>query len=267
MDDEKISEAGSTEEGVTPGEAAGVEREEAPAEEAAAAAGVEPVGAPRPSRLRYLLVTAISAGVLLFALAFFMAGFAAHTMLEDEPRSDGQRSASTAAQADDPAWGPEGAAVTIEAFSDFQCPYCKKFAEETLPLLRETYGEKVRFVFRDYPLASIHPLAAKAAEAAGCVQDQGLFWEYHDLLYKNQESLSEATLADYAEDAGADLTQFNDCLASSKKTFEVLMDVQDAQRAGINGTPAFLVNGLLVSGAQPFELFQSLIDQTLAASQ
>lgn len=206
-----------------------------------------------------------AAAVLLFALVFFMAGFAAHAMLDDDEGGNPGGVAVSAARADDPSWGPEDAKVTIEAFSDFQCPYCKKFAEDTLPRLKEEYGDRVRYIARDLPLAGIHPVATSAAEAAGCANDQGVFWEYHDLLYANQETLSEDTLVEYAVDAGADESQFNECLASREKMAEVLLDVQDAQRQGVNSTPAFVINGLLVAGAQPYSLFQALIDQQLAA--
>lgn len=219
-----------------------------------------------PSFRRTFLIAGGAAGlVALFAVAFFMAGFAAHAMLEDDEGGGGGSggSVASASLADDPSWGPEDAKVTIEAFSDFQCPYCKKFAEETLPRLKEEYGDRVRYIARDLPLASIHPVATAAAEAAACANDQGVYWEYHDLLYQNQSSLSEAALVEYAADAGADQTQFSDCLAARKQMAEVLLDMQDAQRQGVSSTPSFLINGLLLSGAQPYSLFQALIDQQL----
>ncbi|HSP54358.1 MAG TPA: thioredoxin domain-containing protein, partial [Dehalococcoidia bacterium] len=154
---------------------------------AALPAAEEPAEQRAPRRRPLLAVVAAAAGVLIFALAFFMAGFAAHAMLKDEPGITAE--ANEMAAADDPSWGPEDAALTIEAFSDFQCPYCKKFAEQTLPRLKEAYGDKVRFIFRDLPLTNIHPVAAAAAQAGGCANDQGKFWEYHDLLYENQQSL------------------------------------------------------------------------------
>ena len=99
----------------------------------------------------------------------------------------------------------------------------------------------------------------------GCAHEQGRFWEYHDLLYANQESLSEATIGEYAGDAGLDVSQFNGCLTSNEQMVDVLLDMQDAERQGVRSTPSFLINGLLLSGAQPYELFSALIDQALAA--
>jgi protein-disulfide isomerase len=221
--------------------------------------------APRPRRLRTVTtIAAASAGVLVFALAFFMAGFAAHAILDDD-EGGGALAAADISAADDPSWGPEDASVTIEAFSDFQCPYCKKFAEQTLPRLKEEYGDRVQFIFRDLPLTSIHPVAALAAQASGCAHDQGKFWEYHDLIYANQATLSEAALNDYAGQVGMDVSQFNDCLSSQHKMADVLLDMQYAQRHGVTSTPAFIINGVLISGAQPFELFAAVIDQSLEA--
>ena len=226
-------------------------------------AGVPPVP-PASGRGRLLATAGVTAGVLIFALAFFMAGFAAHALLEDDSGGPSAEAAGSVGLADDPSWGPEDAKVTIEAYSDFQCPYCKKFAEETLPRLRSEYGDRVRFIFRDLPLTSIHPAAALAAQAGGCANAQGRFWEYHDLLYANQESLSEATVSQYAGEAGLDVSQFSDCLVSNDMMVDVLLDMQDAKRLGVTSTPSFVINGLVVSGAQPYELFAALIDQTLA---
>jgi protein-disulfide isomerase len=231
---------------------------------AAAPQAEEPPAAPGPSRRRPVVTAVVaSAAVLVFALAFFMAGFVAHAYLDDDDGGTGGE--TSVSLSDDPAWGPEDAEVTIQAFTDFQCPFCKKFAEETLPRLRATYGDRVRFIFRDLPLTGVHPVAALAAQAGGCANDQGKFWEYHDILFANQASLSDATLTQYASQAGLDVSQFNECLSSQQKMADVLLDMQDAQRQGVNSTPAFVINGVLVSGAQPYELFAAVIDQSLAA--
>lgn len=235
---------------------------EAPAERAAER--------PRGELRRYVLTAAVSAAVLLLALAFFMAGFAAHALLDEDGGGAGSGACSggTAASAsdDDPAWGPEDAAVVIEEFADFQCPYCGRHSTETLPLIREAYGDRVRYVYRDFPLG-FHEFAQKAAEAGQCAHEQGLFWEYHDILFANQDALAVADLKGYAEQVGADMGEFSECLDSGKNAREVLLDVQDGQQGGVSGTPAFLINGLLVSGAQPFEQFQVVIEQALAAEE
>jgi len=219
-----------------------------------------------PGASRHLVTVAVAAGVLLFALAFFMAGFAAHALL-DEDGGCGNEAVTAGVAEHDPAWGPEDAVVVIQEFADFQCPYCSKFALETYPQLKAAYEDKVRFVFRDFPLSSIHGSAQKAAEAAQCAQDQGVFWEFHDLLFAHQDAMAESDLRAYAEDAGADVDEFNDCLDSGRNTREVLLDMQDGRRMGITGTPAFLINDLLLSGAQPYEQFQLAIDQALATAE
>ncbi len=218
---------------------------------------------------RHLLTAGISAAVLLFALAFFMAGFGAHALLDEDDDDGGGGDGATAANAsdDDPAWGPEDAAVIIEEFADFECPFCGRHAAETLPQIREAYGDRVRYIYRDYPLSNMHQFAQKAAEAAQCAHEQGLFWEYHDVLFEHQGALAVPDLKRYAQDVGMDAGDFDDCLDSGKNAREVLLDLQDGQQAGVTGTPAFLVNDLLLSGAQPFEQFQVVIDQALAAQE
>lgn len=217
----------------------------------------------RPGELpRYVGTAALSAAVLLFALVFFVAGFWVHALLDEDGGGDGV----SASASDDPAWGPEDASVTIEEFADFQCPYCGIFAQQTLPKIREAYEDKVRYVYRDFPLTSIHGFAQKAAEAAQCAHKQGLFWEYHDLLFMDQEALAVSDLKKYAENVGADTASFDECLDSGENTWEVLLDTQDGKQAGVGSTPAFVINGMVLSGAYPFEQFQSIIDMALASA-
>ena len=108
-------------------------------------------------------------------------------------------------------------------------------------------------MYRDFPLTSIHQYAQKAAEASECADDQGKFWEYHDLIFANQSAIDVDSLKGYAEQLGLDTATFNDCLDSGKQTAEVEKDTQDAQSYGAGGTPAFFINGKFVSGALPFE--------------
>jgi Thioredoxin len=164
---------------------------------------------------------------------------------------------------DDPALGPENAPVTIIEFGDFQCPYCATFALETLPRLLDDYGDRVRFVFRDFPIVSIDPFALKAAEAAECADDQGAFWEYHDLLFQNQAALEDASLKNYAASLGLDTAAFNHCLDYDKYRGEVLEDLRDGEEAGVTGAPNFFINGVLIQGAQPYSVFQAAIEAAL----
>ena len=165
---------------------------------------------------------------------------------------------------DDPGLGPADAGVVIVEFSDFQCFYCARFATETLGQILNTYGKSVRLVYRDFPLISIHSQAQKAAEAAQCAQEQGKYWEYHDLLFENQQALDIGSLKAYAEQLGLDTDDFDDCLDSGRFASEVAKDLTDGQGYGVTATPTFFINGRLVRGAQPFSVFQALIEEQLA---
>jgi protein-disulfide isomerase len=158
--------------------------------------------------------------------------------------------------------GPATAPVTVVEFSDFQCPYCAR-AQPTLRKLRETYGEKVRFVFADFPL-DFHPLAKKAHEAAYCAADQGQFWPMYDRLFASQGKLEVASLKTYATELGLDATAFASCLDSGKNAARAEALLGEGARNGVTGTPAFFINGRMLVGAQPFESFASLIEDELA---
>jgi protein-disulfide isomerase len=164
--------------------------------------------------------------------------------------------------AEAPLKGPQDAPITIVEFSDFQCPFCKR----VLPILTqvlEQYAGKVRLAFRDFPLASIHPFAQKAAEAAHCAADQGKYWEYHDLLFEKQESLPTANFIEYAQSLGLTPEPFKACLESGRYAQKVERNQADGLKAGISGTPAFFINGRPLSGAQPLEAFKAVIDEEL----
>ena len=159
------------------------------------------------------------------------------------------------------AMGPASAPVTIVEFSDFQCPYCSRVVP-TLKQVEEKYGDKVRVVFRHFPL-SFHKEAQKAAEASLCAADQGKFWEMHDLLFEEQRALQVADLKDKAQRLGLDAAKFEKCLDSNKHYEKVQRDIQDGVLAGVSGTPAMFVNGRFLSGAQPFENLAAVIDEEL----
>lgn len=164
---------------------------------------------------------------------------------------------------DDPALGPPDAEVVIVEFLDFQCGYCGRFATETLYQILDTYGDEIRFVSRDFPLTSIHTHAQKAAEAAQCAHEQGNYWEYHDLLLRNQQALTIDSLQGYAEQLGLDMMSFDECLESGRYTTEVQQDLADGETYGVTGTPTFFVNGRLLVGAKPFSAFQAAIEEEL----
>ena len=157
---------------------------------------------------------------------------------------------------DDPANGPANAPVTIIEFSDFQCPYCSRVVP-TIARLKDRYGDSIRIVFRDFPIAQLHPNAAKAAEAGACANEQGKFWQMHDLMFANQGQLDVPGLKQHAATLGLDSAAFEKCLDSGKYTAEVQKDSADGEKAGVQSTPSFFVNGRPLIGAQPYEQFAS----------
>jgi protein-disulfide isomerase len=164
-----------------------------------------------------------------------------------------------------PSKGPENAPITIVEFSDFQCPYCAR-AEPTVKDLMELekYKGKIRLVYRDYPL-EFHKLAPKASEAAHCAGDQGKYWEMHGRLFAATPKLELTDLKGYARELSLDAGRFDKCLDSGEKTKLVQEHFKAGADAGVRGTPAFFINGRLISGAQPLEAFKTIIDAELAA--
>ncbi len=167
--------------------------------------------------------------------------------------------------AEGPSKGPQSAPVTIVEFSDFQCPFCVK-AEGTVKDLLTAYPEKIRLVYRDFPLP-FHKNAQKAAEASHCAADQGKYWEMHDKLFSSQEKLALGDLKGYARDLGLDGAKFDRCLDSGDKGKVVDGSKKAGEEAGVSGTPAFFINGRMLSGAQPLESFKQIVDQEIATPQ
>jgi protein-disulfide isomerase len=177
-----------------------------------------------------------------------------------------------------PFMGNRDAKLTIVEFSDYQCPFCSRHVHETMPQIEKEYIKtgKLKYVFRNFPLP-FHPQASKAAEAAHCAGDQGKFWEMHDRLYANQNALNENNFSEHAKALGLDLKQFQDCLSSGKHAQEIRTDFEDGEKAGITGTPSFLLgfteaNGArvkvvkMIVGAEPYTDFKETIDSLLEAS-
>jgi protein-disulfide isomerase len=164
--------------------------------------------------------------------------------------------------ATDPSDGAKSAPVTLVEFSDFQCPFCQRVAP-TLKRVKQTYGDKVRIVWKDFPLTQIHPQAFKASEAAHCAGDQGKYWQYHDQLFGNQQALQPDDLKQYAAALGLDAAAFNACLDTSKHGERVRDGVAQGTTLGVNSTPTMYINGRLLSGAQPYEVIAAVIDEEL----
>ena len=174
-----------------------------------------------------------------------------------------------------PTLGRADAPVTIVEFSDYQCPFCGRFFATVLPALKSEYIDagKVRYVFRDFPLDQLHPMARKAAEAAHCAGEQGKYWEMHDALFRNQRALSPPELREHARALGLDGARFETCLASGRYAARIERGLADGAAAGVQGTPGFVigrtktgdvVEGTPVRGAQPLETFRQIIDRALA---
>jgi protein-disulfide isomerase len=170
--------------------------------------------------------------------------------------------------ADDDAFlGPEDAPVVIVEFSDFQCGYCGRWYDETLPQILEKYPDEVKFVYRDFPIFGED--SARAAMASECAADQDKFWDMHNRIFALQTSgelaLDQASLVSMAGDLDMDTDAFEQCLATEKFMDEVLVDFQAADMYGFRGTPGFIINGVVYTfGAQPFEIFDSIIQNELA---
>lgn len=166
---------------------------------------------------------------------------------------------------DDAVKGNPNAPVTIVEWSDFECPFCVRFYKDTLFQIEEKYIDtgKVKLVYRDFPL-NFHLNAQKAAEAAECAGEQGKFWEMHDLLFEKGVAGGVQGFKQYAQEIRLDTAKFSQCLDSGKYENEVQKDTQDGINAGIQGTPGFIINGQLISGAQPFSAFQQVIERELA---
>jgi protein-disulfide isomerase len=165
---------------------------------------------------------------------------------------------------DDPSIGADNAPITIIEFSDYQCPYCQVWYQQVYPQLLTAYPNKIRFVYRDFPLP-MHPEAMPSAEAANCAGEQGAYWKFHDALFGQQYGLNRAAYENYATDLGLDMKTFTDCLDSHRYQAEIQADANEATKVGINSTPSFVINGRILIGALPFSDFKAVIDEELAA--
>ena len=164
--------------------------------------------------------------------------------------------------ADDPFSGPVDAQIVIVEFSDFLCPFCKQ-ASPIVKQIRQEYQDSVKIIYRDFPIANAHPQAIAAAVASQCASEQGRFWDYHDLLFLNQDNLGNDNLKKLARDIGLETIQFNQCLDSLKYQNEVLDDLQDGLKAGVTGTPTFFIVGNKAPGIVPYNKFKEIIDALL----
>jgi protein-disulfide isomerase len=254
---------------------------------------------PPPDRTQDVAVTASVASILLVGVVFFVLGILiGRYALAPKPASnalpanfeaiirdavadgiqesgvmaavnggrpvEGQRYTVAVAPSDeDPYLGNPDAAIQIIEFSDFTCGYCGRFARDTLPTLVDEFGDQIKITYIDYPFLS--EMSYPAALAGECAHDQGRFWEYHDTLFNNQSAIvNPDALIAFADELGFDMDAFNACMDGESHRQEIVDDLRLAENIGQLGTPAFFVNGRFVSGAQPIEVFRTVISEELA---
>lgn len=169
-----------------------------------------------------------------------------------------QKDVSEILTEDDPFLGTDEPLVYIVAYESFSCPYCKS-NQADLKKMMEKFSPIVRFVFKDFPTESLHPNVFQAHVAAGCAQAQNKFWEYHDVLFANQENIAKADLKKYAQDLDLDMTEFNTCFTEEKPSIEIRQDYAQGVNLGVYGTPSYVVNGQLISGEVTFDVWEQII--------
>lgn len=164
---------------------------------------------------------------------------------------------------DDPTLGNSKAQITIVEFADFECPYSR----EEFPIFREMaskYGNRVQFIYRDFPLEDIHKNARRAALAANCAGAQNKYWQMHDKIYLSADALTDADLARYGQEIGLDANIFAACLIDPLGNAEIDQDLADGVGLGVRGTPTFFINGQKIEGAIPRDVFDRLLSASLS---
>jgi protein-disulfide isomerase len=215
-----------------------------------------------------LVVVAFAVGVLT---GYFIWGNKSTAVTANQPSGQVQEAATEQPQyvrydvstEGYPSLGPEDAPITVVEFSDFQCPYCKRFHQDTYQSLLDAYPGQIRFVYRNLPLTSIHPDAMSAAVASLCANEQNVYWDYHDKLFAG-DALGRDVYVQYATDLNLNTEEFAACLDSGKFDDFIQEDMDFAFNLGVQSTPTFFINGLAIVGAQPLTSFQTIIDKELA---
>ena len=221
-----------------------------------------------------LTVLAFAAGLLLGYVVWGFESPAATAQVANQPQTSGAIAEAPVTEQpqfkryDIPtenayAIGPTDAPITIVEFSDYQCPFCRRWHAEVYEPLLAAYPGQIRLVYRHLPLTSIHPDAMSAAEASMCAGEQDAYWQYHDKLFSS-ESLGSGIYVQYAQELGLNMTTFESCLNDHKYQQAIQADSDFALNLGIRSTPTFFINGLAVVGAQPLDVFKQVIDKELA---
>ena len=220
----------------------------------------DPVAALAKVRTNFgLCVVALLIGVPAFLL------LARHGEFLAVPQASAQVLSEHLVRPDSHATGNLQSPLTLVEFGDFECPACG-LSETAARQIRARYGDRIRFVFRQFPLRKIHPQAEKAAEASECAGQQGKFWEAVEKLYAEQADLSGDALKRYAAELGLDQNQFNQCLDSGEMASRVSQDLADGHALGVRATPSFFIGQKMIEGPMEFEHFSQLIEQNLASA-
>jgi len=197
-----------------------------------------------------ILALVIAAGLILFM---------AYSYISNPNPNGGEVNGDIAS--DDPFKGPANAKVAMVEFSDFECPACGT-AYGVIKQIAADYDGRIKIVYRDFPLTQ-HTFAFKSAEAGNCANEQGKFWEMHDIMFENQSALTISSLKKYAADIGLNTEQFNSCLDSGKYAAEVSGDIADGASFGVAATPTFFINNKKYSNMS-YAQFKAVIDAELA---
>lgn len=232
----------------------------------------EEVFSTTPAVMNYLIVAVIFFAVGM-AVGFFAFGSDASALtatdvdrivrdaIADADLSGGANDERFDLVDDDPYLGDPDAAVVIVEFSDFRCPYCGRHFDQTLQPLLENYGDYIRYVYRDF--ANLSQESVTSAMASQCANEQGKYWEFHNALFTNQERLGPELDMEIAENLELDMDAFTACVEDERYASEVRADRLDGQLNGVSGTPGFFINGQFISGAQPYELFELIVQREL----
>lgn len=229
-----------------------------------------------PMSIHYLLIAAVFFGLGIFIGAQYLdpggssGGSVDEAAIEEVMRDVlfdlrvAERPQEMAALVDDdPFMGPADAPVVIVEFSAYACPYCGRHFQQTFEPLLENYGQYVRYVYRDLPIIN-SAVSVEASLAAECAHEQDHFWEFHEALFANQQNLSRQFYLDTATNLNLNLAEFTTCLTEQRYLAEIQRDTDDALQIGFNSTPAFVINGYVHNGAQPYAYFENIILEELA---
>ncbi len=221
-----------------------------------------------PGRFATIIIVLVFLGAIYFSLTFFnhLWHFSRGDFFDKDlniwiSKNDyhqSQEGVSSLLTEDDPFLGTDQPLLYIVSYQSFGCPFCKE-NQADIKRMMEKYGGLVRFIFKDFPTESLHPDVFSAHLAAGCAQDQGKFWEYHDVLFANQGKHTKADLKSYAENLGFNIAEFDACLDNEKHSQEIRQDFAQGVDLGVVGTPSYVINGKLIPGAITFDLWEQIL--------